>query len=118
MRAKRAYRRAAALLCAAALLVNLIPTAWAASAFLRAGSASAAPGETRSVYVSGSNLDALATVQGIVSYDDTALELTGAALVGAFSGLGTVNTEKAGKVSFNGVCLDGVSGSQNICWMS
>ena len=114
MRAKRAYRRAAALLCAAALLVNLIPTAWAASAFLRAGSASAAPGETRSVYVSGSNLDALATVQGIVSYDDTALELTGAALVGAFSGLGTVNTETAGQVSFNGVCLDGVSGSQNI----
>ena len=102
MRAKRASRRAAALLCAAALLVNLIATAWAASAFLRVGSASAAPGETRSVYVSGSNLEALAGVQGIVSYDDTALELTGAAMVGAFSALGTVNTETAGQVSFNG----------------
>ena len=79
MKAKRASRRAAALLCAAALLVNLISTAWAASAFLQVGSASAAPGETRSVYVSGSNLEALAGVQGIVSYDDTALELTGAA---------------------------------------
>ena len=74
MRAKRASRRAAALLCAAALLVNLISTAWAASAFLRVCSASAAPGETRSVYVSGSNLDKLAGVQGIVSYDDTALD--------------------------------------------
>lgn len=114
MRAKRASRRAAALLCAAALLVNLISTAWAASAFLRVGSASAAPGETRSVYVSGSNLEALAGVQGIVSYDDTALELTGAAMVGAFSALGTVNTETAGQVSFNGACLDGISGSQNI----
>ena len=114
MRAKRASRRAAALLCAAALLVNLISTAWAASAFLQVGSASAAPGETRSVYVSGSNLEALAGVQGIVSYDDTALELTGAAMVGAFSALGTVNTETAGQVSFNGTCLDGISGSQNI----
>lgn len=114
MRAKRASRRAAALLCAAALLVNLISTAWAASAFLRAGSVSAAPGETRSVYVSGSNLEALAGVQGIVSYDGTALELTGAAMVGAFSALGTVNTETAGQVSFNGACLDGISGSQNI----
>lgn len=114
MRAKRASRRAAALLCAAALLVNLISTAWAASAFLRVGSASAAPGETRSVYVSGSNLESLAGVQGIVSYDDTALELTGAAMVGAFSALGTVNTETAGRVSFNGTCLDGISGSQSI----
>ena len=114
MKAKRASRRAAALLCAAALLVNLISTAWAASAFLQVGSASAAPGETRSVYVSGSNLEALAGVQGIVSYDDTALELTGAAMVGAFSALGTVNTETAGQVSFNGTCLDGISGSQNI----
>ena len=114
MRAKRASRRAAALLCAAALLVNLISTAWAASAFLRVGSASAVPGETRSVYVSGSNLDKLAGVQGIVSYDDTALELTGAAMVGAFSALGTVNTETAGQVSFNGACLDGISGSQSI----
>ena len=114
MKAKRASRRAAALLCAAALLVNLISTAWAASAFLRVGSASAAPGEMRSVYVSGSNLEALAGVQGIVSYDDTALELTGAAMVGAFSALGTVNTETAGRVSFNGACLDGISGSQNI----
>ena len=114
MRAKRASRRAAALLCAAALLVNLISTAWAASAFLRVGSVSAAPGETRSVYVSGSNLEALAGVQGIVSYDDTALELTGAAMVGAFSALGTVNTETAGQVSFNGACLDGISGSQSI----
>lgn len=114
MRAKRASQRAAALLCAAALLVNLISTAWAASAFLRVGSASAAPGETRSVYVSGSNLDKLAGVQGIVSYDSAALELTGAAMVGAFSGLGTVNTETAGQVSFNGACLDGISGSQNI----
>lgn len=114
MKLKRASQRAAALLCAAALLVNLISTAWAASAFLRVGSASAAPGETRSVYVSGSNLEALAGVQGIVSYDDTALELTGAAMVGAFSGLGTVNTETAGQVSFNGTCLDGISGSQNI----
>ena len=114
MKLKRASRRAAALLCAAALLVNLVSTAWAASAFLRVGSASAAPGETRSVYVSGSNLEALAGVQGIVSYDDTALELTGAAMVGAFSALGTVNTETAGQVSFNGTCLDGISGSQNI----
>ena len=114
MRAKRASRRAAALLCAAALLVNLISTAWAASAFLRVGSASAAPGETRSVYVSGSNLESLAGVEGIVSYDNTALELTGAAMVGAFSALGTVNTETAGQVSFNGACLDGISGSQNI----
>ena len=114
MKAKRASQRAAALLCAAALLVNLISTAWAASAFLRVGSASAASGETRSVYVSGSNLDKLAGVQGIVSYDDTALELTGAAMVGAFSTLGTVNTETAGQVSFNGTCLDGISGSQNI----
>lgn len=114
MRAKRASQRAAALLCAAALLVNLISTAWAASAFLQVGSASAAPGETRSVYVSGSNLEALAGVQGIVSYDDTVLELTGAAMVGAFSALGTVNTETAGQVSFNGTCLDGISGSQNI----
>lgn len=114
MKAKRASRRAAALLCAAALLVNLISTAWAASAFLRVGSASAAPGETRSVYVSGSNLDKLAGVQGIVSYDSAALELTGAAMVGAFSALGTVNTETAGQVSFNGTCLDGISGSQNI----
>lgn len=114
MKAKRASRRAAALLCAAALLVNLISTAWAASAFLRVGSASAAPGETRSVYVSGSNLDKLAGVQGIVSYDSAALELTGAAMVGAFSGLGTVNTETAGQASFNGACLDGISGSQNI----
>lgn len=107
MKAKRASQRAAALLCAAALLVNLISTAWAASA-------SAAPGETRSVYVSGSNLEALAGVEGIVSYDNTALELTGAAMVGAFSALGTVNTETAGQVSFNGTCLDGISGSQNI----
>ena len=114
MKAKRASRRAAALLCAAALLVNLISTAWAASAFLRVGSVSAAPGETRSVYVSGSNLEALAGVEGIVSYDNTALELTGAAMVGAFSALGTVNTETAGQVSFNGACLDGISGSQNI----
>ena len=114
MKAKRASRRAAALLCAAALLVNLISTAWAASAFLRVGSASAAPGETRSVYVSGSNLEALAGVESIVSYDNTALELTGAAMVGAFSALGTVNTETAGQVSFNGACLDGISGSQNI----
>ena len=114
MKAKRASQRAAALLCAAALLVNLISTAWAASAFLRVGSASAAPGETRSVYVSGSNLDKLAGVQGIVSYDDTALELTGAAMVGAFSGMGTVNTETAGQVSFNGACLGGISGSQSI----
>lgn len=114
MRAKRASQRAAALLCAAALLVNLISTAWAASAFLRVGSASAAPGETRSVYVSGSNLEALAGVEGIISYDNTALELTGAAMVGAFSALGTVNTETAGQVSFNGACLDGISGSQNI----
>ena len=114
MRAKRASRRAAALLCAAALLVNLISTAWAASAFLRVGSASAAPGETRSVYVSGSNLDKLAGVQGIVSYDSAALELTGAAMVGAFSALGTVNTETDGQVSFNGACLDGISGSQSI----
>lgn len=114
MKAKRASQRAAALLCAAALLVNLISTAWAASAFLRVGSASAAPGETRSVYVSSSNLEALAGVEGIVSYDDTALELTGAAMVGAFSALGTVNTETAGQVSFNGACLDGISGSQNI----
>lgn len=114
MKLKRASRRAAALLCAAALLVNLISTAWAASAFLRVGSASAAPGETRSVYVSGSNLEALAGVEGIVSYDNTALELTGAAMVGAFSALGTVNTEMAGQVSFNGACLDGISGSQNI----
>lgn len=114
MRAKRVSQRAAALLCAAALLVNLISAAWAASAFLRVGSASAAPGETRSVYVSGSNLEALAGVQGIVSYDDTALELTGAAMVGAFSALGTVNTETAGQVSFNGACLDGISGSQSI----
>lgn len=114
MKAKRASQRAAALLCAAALLVNLISTAWAASAFLRVGSASAAPGETHSVYVSGSNLEALAGVQGIVSYDDTALELTGAAMVGAFSALGTVNTETAGQVSFNGACLDGISGSQRI----
>ena len=114
MKAKRASQRAAALLCAAALLVNLVSTAWAASAFLRVGSASAAPGETRSVYVSGSNLEALAGMEGIVSYDNTALELTGAAMVGAFSGLGTVNTETAGQVSFNGACLDGISGSQNI----
>ena len=114
MRAKRASQRAAALLCAAALLVNLISTAWAASAFLRVGSVSAAPGETRSVYVSGSNLEALAGVEGIVSYDNTALELTGAAMVGAFSALGTVNTETAGQVSFNGACLGGISGSQNI----
>lgn len=114
MKLKRASRRAAALLCAAALLVNLISTAWAASAFLRAGSVSAAPGETRSVYVSGSNLEALAGVQGIVSYDSAALELTGAAMVGAFSALGTVNTETAGQVSFNGACLDGISGSQSI----
>ena len=114
MKAKRASQRAAALLCAAALLVNLISTAWAASAFLRAGSVSAAPGETRSVYVSGSNLDKLAGVQGIVSYDSAALELTGAAMVGAFSALGTVNTETAGQVSFNGACLDGISGSQSI----
>lgn len=114
MKAKRASRRAAALLCAAALLVNLISTAWAASAFLRVGSASAAPGETRSVYVSGSNLETLAGVEGIVSYDNTALELTGAAKVGAFSALGTVNTETAGQVSFNGACLDGISGSQSI----
>ena len=114
MKLKRASQRAAALLCAAALLVNLISTAWAASAFLRVGSASAAPGETRSVYVSGSNLDKLAGVQGIVSYDDTALELTGAAMVGAFSALGTVNTETAGQVSFNGACLGGISGSQSI----
>lgn len=114
MKLKRASQRAAALLCAAALLVNLISTAWAASAFLRVGSASAAPGETRSVYVSGSNLEALAGVEGIVSYDNTALELTGAAMVGAFSALGTVNTETAGQVSFNGACLDGISGSQNI----
>ncbi len=114
MKLKRASQRAAALLCAAALLVNLISTAWAASAFLRVGSASAAPGETRSVYVSGSNLEALAGVQGIVSYDDTALELTGAAMVEAFSALGTVNTETAGQVSFNGACLDGISGSQSI----
>lgn len=114
MRAKCASRRAAALLCAAALLVNLISTAWAASAFLRVGSASAAPGETRSVYVSGSNLDKLAGVQGIVSYDSAALELTGAAMVGAFSGLGSVNTATVGRVSFNGTCLDGISGAQNI----
>lgn len=114
MKAKRASQRAAALLCAAALLVNLISTAWAASAFLRVGSASAAPGETRSVYVSGSNLDKLAGVQGIVSYDSAALELTGAAMVGAFSALGTVNAETAGQVSFNGTCLDGISGSQSI----
>lgn len=114
MRAKRASQRAATLLCAAALLVNLISTAWAASAFLRVGSASAAPGETRSVYVSGSNLEALAGVEGIVSYDSAALELTGAAMVGAFSTLGTVNTETAGQVSFNGACLDGISGSQSI----
>ena len=114
MKAKRASQRAAALLCAAALLVNLISTAWAASAFLRVGSASAAPGETRSVYVSGSNLDKLAGVQGIVSYDSAALELTGAAMMGAFSALGTVNTETAGQVSFNGTCLDGISGSQSI----
>ena len=114
MKAKRASQRAAALLCAAALLVNLISTAWAASAFLRVGSASAAPGETRSVYVSGSNLDKLAGVQGIVSYDSAALELTGAAMVGAFSALGTVNAETAGQVSFNGACLDGISGSQSI----
>ena len=114
MKAKRASRRAAALLCAAALLVNLVSSAWAASAFLRVGSASAAPGESRSVYVSGSNLEALAGVEGIVSYDNTALELTGAAMVGAFSALGTVNTETAGQVSFNGACLDGISGSQNI----
>ena len=114
MRAKRASRRAAALLCAAALLVNLISTAWAAGAFLRVGSASAAPGETRSVYVSGSNLEALAGVEGIVSYDSAALELTGAAMVGAFSALGTVNTETAGRVSFNGACLGGISGSQSI----
>lgn len=114
MKLKRASQRAAALLCAAALLVNLVSTAWAASAFLRVGSASAAPGETRSVYVSGSNLEALAGVEGIVSYDNTALELTGAAMVGAFSALGTVNTETDGQVSFNGACLDGISGSQNI----
>lgn len=114
MRAKRASRRAAALLCAAALLVNLISTAWAASAFLRVCSASAAPGETRSVYVSGSNLESLAGVQGIVSYDNTALELTGAAMVGAFSALGSVNTATVGRVSFNGTCLDGISGSQSI----
>lgn len=114
MKAKRASQRAAALLCAAALLVNLISTAWAVSAFLRVGSASAAPGETRSVYVSGSNLDKLAGVQGIVSYDSAALELTGAAMVGAFSALGTVNTETAGQVSFNGTCLGGISGSQSI----
>ena len=114
MKLKRASRRAAALLCAAALLVNLVSTAWAANAFLRVGSASAAPGETRSVYVSGSNLEALAGVEGIVSYDNTALELTGAAMVGAFSGMGSVNTATAGQVSFNGACLDGISGSQNI----
>lgn len=114
MKAKRASRRAAALLCAAALLVNLISTAWAANAFLRVGSVSAAPGETRSVYVSGSNLEALAGVEGIVSYDNTALELTGEAMVGAFSGMGSVNTATAGQVSFNGACLDGISGSQNI----
>lgn len=114
MKLKRASRRAAALLCAAALLVNLVSTAWAASAFLRVGSASAAPGETCSVYVSGSNLEALAGVEGIVSYDNTALELTGAAMVGAFSALGTVNTETAGQVSFNGACLDGISGSQSV----
>ena len=114
MKAKRASQRAAALLCAAALLVTLISTAGAASAVLRVGSGCAAPGGTRSVYVSGSNLESLAGVQGIVSYDDTALELTGAAMVGAFSALGTVNTETAGQVSFNGACLDGISGSQNI----
>lgn len=82
--------------------------------WMRVGSASAAPGETRSVYVSGSNLEALAGVEGIVSYDNTALELTGAAMVGAFSALGTVNTETAGQVSFNGACLDGISGSQSV----
>ena len=114
MKLKRASRRAAALLCAAALLVNLVSTAWAATAFLRVGNASAAPGETRSVYVSGSNLDKLAGVQGIVSYDSAALELTGAAMVGAFSGLGSVNTATVGQVSFNGVCSDDISGSQNI----
>ena len=114
MRAKCASRRGAARFCCPAGGVKEISTPWAARAVRRGGSASAAPGETRSVYVSGSNLDKLAGVQGIVSYDSAALELTGAAMVGAFSALGTVNTETAGQVSFNGACLDGISGSQNI----
>lgn len=59
-------------------------------------------------------LETLAGVQGIVSYDVAALELTGAAMVGAFSGLGSVNTSTAGQVSFNGACPESISGSQNI----
>lgn len=114
MRAKRAKRRAAALLCAAALLVSLIPAAWAEEAFLRAGSAAAAPGETCSVYVSGVALEALASVEGFVAYDAEVLEVTDAAMLGSFSGSGTVNTKTAGQVAFNGVCLDGVSGQADI----
>ena len=72
MKVKCACQRAAALLCGAALLATLIPSVWAADAFLWVGSASTTPGETRSVYVNGSNLNALAGVGGIVSYDATA----------------------------------------------
>ena len=114
MRIKHTFRRMAALLCAAVLLVNLIPAAWGADAALRVGSTSAAPGETRSVYVGGSDLADLAAIQGIVTYNADALELTGAAMVNGFSGFGAVDTETTGQVSFSGTNLDGISGSQNI----
>ena len=114
MKVKCACQRAAALLCVAALLATLIPSVWAADAFLWVGSASTTPGETRSVYVNGSNLNALAGVGGIVSYDATALELTGATMLGDMAALGSVNTKTDGQVSFGGVCLDGISGNKNI----
>ena len=111
MRIHHLLWRAAALFCAAALLGTSVSIAWGEPALLRVSSETAEPGEICTVTVTGNDLQDLAGVSGIVSYDTKALEVASASVLYM---TGDANTKTDGEIRFSGITLDGLSGSQDI----
>ena len=107
-----------ALICAVVLLVNLSHPAFASSnPAVTVNSVTAAPGETVTVSVSGSNFECVSALDLMVTYDTNAFTLVSASGYSKMQ-FESINSKTPGFVQYSGISDEGLSGNNSIFYMT
>ena len=113
---KRIIARVRALICALALAVNLIPTAYAVGPQVRVSSVTVTPGGVCTVTVTGENLSNLTSLELMLAYDASALTVVETST--ASMDIATVDSKTAGFIRYSGISMDGISGTNDLLTIS
>lgn len=106
-------KRVAALLCAAALLVMMVPIASAAAPTISVSSATVTQGGTCTVTVTGTQLSALTSLKLTIAYDASAFAVMETAV--RTMDIATADSKtQIGFIEYSGISVDGISGTKEL----